>query len=915
MFLKKPKINQDQENKTVVERKPRRKLSKQNLTTLIGAILLVLAHVALLLAIVLSFRYYSIYPALFGSIVCIIVCLLLIIDFIFFVGFNHKDLAMKIVSAVLALFILVGGTVGTYYISVTNGIVNNVLGSGGSTKYETYSGTFVSYSKYQKYEKLEDLKGATVGLLNESSDGISYIARNKLKEAGVDVAEIDYNTNAELMTALIDNEVDAIVITSAYRNMYSLERDENSPFAQYLDTLNDFYSFEEQLKVKTDKVQKNLSKDPFNVLLIGYSRTDIGSSIGLADSIIVATVNPQTYTVSMMSIARDSFVPISCYGGEYDKINSGRATSRACFIETVEDFLDMDIDYYMELDYLGLVAIVNAIGGIYINNPVTFTLDGITVPQGEHVFADGQMALQFCRERHSMPNGDFDRQQHQKEVIMEIAKTLISSADINLALNAMDAASRWMSTDMTLSELTQVFNLLLNTKNYTGMDTFDLIDFQTLRMTGYGGILYYSYSMKLPLWVYLIYQGSYDESVEHIRNAMGNYKTISQDSSFEFSARTPYNRPLFYSLEYENKFLFEPDPMPAYWINFKGMSLSDARKWAEENNVELSVEIISPTSPDYNEEFENLIFDQEVRYGSLLTEYSKCKLIVMAPKEIDEDKQCPDFVGHSYSKAVKWARAHGVDYDIDFDTKVSGEVGNVVSQSVDPYTLIENIETLKIVVKAGKYTIKFDKNGHGLDKDVPSSFDVVTGDADVEFDSSYAMSSSNESGTKYVFAGWYKDSNCTGDKIVDTTMVTGKDGSTVTLYAKWVKEYIITLDASTNGGECSTSSITTSGTLPNASKSHYEFIGWYTSSDGGDKVTDVSTLTSATTLYARFTPAEWTDETTSNECDCDEQKDGQVFSGCTITYIGNDVKEGGCVCNYTDPPEPISEEPEQENNN
>ena len=533
MWKLKKRQSQKSQTQNSQETIKKRHISKQNVVTLIATAFLVLAHIAVILAIAFSFRYYAIYPSIFGSIVCIVICLLIIIDIIFFVGFNHKDLALKIVSCVLAVLILIGGTVGTVLLNKTNSIVDSVLDNG-SDKYETYSGVFVSYDKYNSFTSVNELSGKKVGMLVETSDGISSIAKEILDEAKIDYATVDYKTNAELLNALVDNEVDAVVITSAYRSIYSLERDENSPFAEYLDNFVDFNSFEKELKVKTNKKTKNLSTEPFNILLIGYSRTDIGSSVGLADSIIVATVNPQTYTVSMMSIARDSFVPIACYGGEYDKINSGRSTSRACFIETVEDFLGMDIDYYMELDYLGLVQIVNTIGGIKITNPVEFTLDGIYVPEGTFL-ADGQQALQFCRERHHMPNGDFDRQQHQKEVIIAIAKKFIESGSVSLALEAMENASDWMSTDLTLNQLTTVFNLLLNTKNYTSLNTFSLVDFQTLRITGSGGIKYYSYSMRLPLWVYLIYQGSYDESISHIKDVMGEYTSIDQDSNFEFS--------------------------------------------------------------------------------------------------------------------------------------------------------------------------------------------------------------------------------------------------------------------------------------------------------------------------------------------------------------------------------------------
>lgn len=788
----------------------------------IPSIVLILAHIAILLAILWSFRYYSIYPSLFGSAVAVILCLMAIIDIIFFIGFNYRDLALKIVSVTMAVLLLIGGTVGSYAFAKANKIVGNVLDDGKTDKYETFSGVFVYYANNEKnfsFTNLQDLSGKSIGMLNETSNGLTYIATEILSKEKIDYGTVFYNTNAEMMQALLDGDVDAIVITSAYRSIYkgveetpeegeaveggeteeiSYEEEEEvpgdeltgseesaipvstaeeSPFSKYLPDLVDFYSFEQELKVDTQRKTKNLSTDPFNVLLIGYSRTDIGSTVGLADSIILATINPQTYEVSMTSIARDSFVPIPCYGDQLDKINSGRSTSRACFIETVEKFMGMDVDYYMELDYLGLVQIVNVIGGIFINNPVSFTLDGIYVPAGEHVFADGQMALQFCRERHHMPNGDFDRQQHQKEVIIEIAKAFIQSGSVALPLKAMEEASEWMSTDMTLSQLTSLFNLLLNTKNYTGLDTFDLVDFQNSRITGYGGIMYYSYSMRLPLWVYLIYQGSYDESVNHINNVMGNYKTINQTKNLVFSLDNEYVRPSLFSTEYEHKFVYEPDPMPAYWANFEGLTSSEAQKWASANGVSLSINTIKSGDANYNSAYEGLIVGQSPRYGSLVSEYKSGTITVMGPAKIDPNKQVPDFVGHSYSKAKEWAKEHDISYSIKFDTDVEGDVGDVVKQSPEAGTSIDRVDTLVITVKAGTQKISFDSNGHGS---APGSITLITGDDDVTFDDLSSVTESN--GDRYEFVGWYT-SKTGGSRVYDSSEVSGN----TTLYAHWEK--------------------------------------------------------------------------------------------------------------------------------
>ena len=784
--------------------------------TLAALAVLVIAHIAILLILGWSWRYRSIYPALYGAIFAIILLFMLIIDIVFFIGFNHNDLALKIVSSILAVFLMIGGIGGSYYLGKTNSIVNNVFDDGSSDKYETFSGVFVCYNRYNTFHSIEELAGQRVGMLQETSNGITYLAQKILADAKIDYATVDYKTNTELMTALIDGDVDAIVINSGYRKIYGPSEDsadlpaedveeeeaeeaeegseeegfvidegDSSPFAIYMKDLIDFNPFEEEMKIENTKTVKNVMTDPFNVLLIGYSRTDIGSPVGLADSIIVATINPQTYTVSMTSIARDSFVPIPCYGGEYDKINSGRSTSRACFIETVEDFLGMDMDYYMELDYLGLVQIVNAIGGIYIDNPVEFTLDGIYVPAGDHVFADGQMALQFCRERHHMPNGDFDRQKHQKEVIIAIAKKLVSSGDLTLALNAMDEASDWMSTDMPLSQLTTVFNMLLNTRNYTGLDTFDLIEFDNTRITGYGGIMYYSYSMRLPLWVYLVYQGSYDDSLEHINNVMGRYDTMSQTKNLVFSMDNEYFRPDLISSDYENNYLFTPDPMPAYWQTLVGLTESQARSWAAANGVSLSVKYIRKGETGYDADYAGLVYEQSARYGSLVSEYPTGTIYVMGPNEIDESKMVPDFIGHSLKTAKEWGSKYNIKIKAKYDVDLDGTVGKIAVQKPEPYTPIDDIEdnTVTVYIKAGQYEIKFDRNGYGDKDEVPNTLTITTGDDPISLISGkYRMSDyKDSSGDTYRFYGWYTSKDHKGEQITDTSQIAGN----TTLYAYW----------------------------------------------------------------------------------------------------------------------------------
>ena len=90
--------------------KPKSKPSREKIITIVASAILILAHIAILLAILWSWRYYSIMPTLFGSAVGIIVCSMVIIDIVFFVGFNHKDTVLKIISTVMAILLIVFGT-------------------------------------------------------------------------------------------------------------------------------------------------------------------------------------------------------------------------------------------------------------------------------------------------------------------------------------------------------------------------------------------------------------------------------------------------------------------------------------------------------------------------------------------------------------------------------------------------------------------------------------------------------------------------------------------------------------------------------------------------------------------------------------------------------------------------------------
>lgn len=655
-------------------------MNKKKVFDVISTVIVALAHILLILAIILAYRYFAIYPSLIASLVGIVVCVVVLVDIVFFVGLRYKDMAMKVVGLVLAFFIMLGSAFGAFYVNKVNSTIGTVIdtdnnsNNNGSDKItETVNGVFaVRGEDSSKYISLKSFAGKKVGYVAETTEGVATVGQQLLKDEGIDFAAVEYSTNDEMVTDLYDGSIDAIIILDGYKSLYSKTAESGGvDLSGMVNTFYDVQTFEKEVEITNTGTNVNIATDPFNILLIGYSRTDIGSPIGLADAIIVASVNPKTYTVSMLSIARDSYVPISCYGGTKDKINSARGTSRACFIETVENYTGMKMDFYMEADYEAVVSVVDALGGIEISNPVDFVLDGIEVPAGTYT-AYGWQVLEFCRERHHMPNGDFDRQQHQKEVIIAIAEKLIKKADITLFLNAIEAAGDKFSTNLTLNQLTGMFNMILNTKNYTGLKVSKLIDFQQLRLTGYAS-WYYNYSMNLPLWIYKIYDGSYNEAIGHAQAILGmNVNTSDQTYVFNFDANIPYERPQLYQDYYDEEHVDEP--MPAYYPNLTGMLYGDVQAWAKENGIKLEVTFISPSDSGYDRNTDGYVISQSPRYGMLLKDYPTAKITIMGDGTSSVVGELLDYTGMNYKDVEQWAKDHGYRYALRQTYKTADEL-------------------------------------------------------------------------------------------------------------------------------------------------------------------------------------------------------------------------------------------------
>ncbi len=221
-----------------------------------------------------------------------------------------------------------------------------------------------------------------------------------------------------------------------------------------------------------DKVVEE--QKPVSVLLLGVDQRP--GERGRSDSIMVMTLNPTRNESRLISIPRDTKVDIVGKGTN-DKINHAYSFGGPeMAIKTVEKFLNIPINYYAEINMEGFTSLVDAVGGVTVNNDIDFTVSGTHFPIGK-VNLDGKSALKFTRMRYEDPRGDFGRQMRQREVIAQVANKLSSDVSVSNFNAIMDVVGKNAQTNVSFKPM--------RTLAFDYMDAFR--NQKNLKLEGTGG--------------------------------------------------------------------------------------------------------------------------------------------------------------------------------------------------------------------------------------------------------------------------------------------------------------------------------------------------------------------------------------------------------------------------------------------
>ena len=499
--------------------------------------------------------------------VLIVIIIILILIGSIFTYFKYlvkrKSKYFKLIPITLIYVIIL--SIGSKYILKTYKSLDNM-----TSNKTIYSTSLISLTTDKSF-KIENIGNGKIGIINDytSIDGNEIpkeiIKKNKLKNKVV-----EYDGYLKLIEALYSKEITYAFVPTNYVNKFK-----NIDVDKYENIDNDTkIIYTKEKEVKNKKNNKNILKNPFSILIMGVDSEEenLKNSTFNGDALMLLTFNPNTLTTTILSIPRDSYVPIACFKGkEKNKITHAAMYGEECMINTINDLMDIKIDYYVKINFSGVVNIIDSLGGIEVDVPYSFCEQDskrrfgkytIYVEKGKQTL-NGEEALALSRNRKNNTKrcsskwtkgyrSDFVRGENQQLVLRATINKLKEIDSLNKITSLLDSVSNSMETNMSTNQILSLYNIgkdILVKSSNSNLD--DLIGFQRLHLSGYDARIY-DKRTGLNLYDYVLY----DESVEDVKNAMKinlGLKKATYIKEFSFDIDTEYEAKVVGSGDYSNK--------------------------------------------------------------------------------------------------------------------------------------------------------------------------------------------------------------------------------------------------------------------------------------------------------------------------------------------------------------------------
>ncbi len=292
-------------------------------------------------------------------------------------------------------------------------------------------------------QSLSDVVNYSFGIVAKlDRDNTDQTIAQLNQDLNTTISAKEFDGSSELVDALLNHTVDAMVLNSAYVDL--------------LQETEGYENISSQIRVLTEKqVETPTTEEPaeepaqevqtdeetgtvFSLYISGIDSREGLTAKSRSDVNIIATINTETKQVLLVSTPRDYYVPLSISDGARDKLTHAGIYGVDVSVATLEMLYGIDIDYYFRVNFSGFENIIDALGGVTVHSDYTFSTGDYDYVEGDNTL-NGSEALAFARERHAFADGDHQRGKDQMEVIKGVINKLISPSFLTNYNSVMSA--------------------------------------------------------------------------------------------------------------------------------------------------------------------------------------------------------------------------------------------------------------------------------------------------------------------------------------------------------------------------------------------------------------------------------------------------------------------------------------------
>lgn len=528
----------------------------------------------------------------------------------------------------------------------------------------------------------------TIGYINES-DEIKKIAEeinflyknNSLKE---------YKSYEELISDLLSKKIKYAILPSDFKKLLTNQSDYNKIKVLVTKSIV-------KKKISTKTIDK-----PFTMLLLGTDED--ASSRGNSDVIMLVTINPKTMNVTMLNIPRDTNFKLACTNDNERKINYANDD---CIQKTLNQTFNVNIDYYVKVDFKLVVDLVDILGGIDMDVPHAICEQNSKRQWGTNVVLvekgmqhlNGEQALALARHRknntpehykycpkdkkyHEGLFNDFVRNEMQQEIIKAIVTKVKTINSIDKFQEILNKLSSRVNTNMGSNTILSFYNFLVNSNKNIHMEN--------MKLAGSDQYIQVSW-FKTPIYFYVPNKESIAELKDYMAFNLSNNSKRKVDFTFDYDPDVNYT--------------VKQIGAGPYLTNYKHNLLPDFTKTTQDEAEKfLKLHSIKYTIVYKNSTINGKVLSQSVEANTKLENVKSINLTISKKEEIkledcetssEENCKIPDFTNKNIAYIKRWESSYYTNLNITY------YLNNVVvnSKNIDSSKKIVNQSSKNVLPK------------------------------------------------------------------------------------------------------------------------------------------------------------------------------------------------------------------------